>query len=214
MISKHSRRKFVINTTKTVLGAAIITSPSWTLAETLVRSPRTTRGPFYPDQIPLDHDNDLIKVNDQKNESIGQVTHIFGQVLDTSGQPIPNTRVEIWQCDTRGIYLHTGDSRYENRDPAFQGFGRTVTDAEGKYRFRTIKPAHYPGRTPHIHFEVTGSGIRRLTTQMYVAGEPRNQTDSLFNWMSESEQKASSVNLEKRNDLEVDALGGLFNLIV
>ena len=95
-------------------------------------------------------------------------------------RPLAGLRVEIWQCDTNGRYRHPRDTGGPDEDPNFQGFGHTVTDAEGRYRFRTIRPVPYPGRTPHIHAAVFQEADRPFVTQIYVAGEPLNQRDGLF----------------------------------
>jgi protocatechuate 3,4-dioxygenase beta subunit len=98
-------------------------------------------------------------------------------VLGLDGRPLPDAVVEIWQCDSRCRYLHPGD-RGGPRNGAFQGYGRIRTGADGAYRFRTIRPIAYPGRTPHIHFAVAAPGRKALITQMYVAGEPLNARTS------------------------------------
>src|SRR5437763_1195209 len=79
-------------------------------AEELARTPRMTEGPFYPDKLPLDTDNDLLLSNDSITPAVGEVAHLGGKVLDTSGNPIRNAVVEIWQCDANSVYLHTADS--------------------------------------------------------------------------------------------------------
>ena len=146
----------------------------------LQATPRQSAGPFYPDTLPLDHDNDLVQVAGRDGTAAGQVVHLGGRILDLDGTPIAGARVEIWQCDANGRYHHPRDRGGRDRDPAFQGYGQFRTGADGGYRFRTIRPVPYPGRTPHIHFAVTGPGGDALVTQMYVRGEPRNQRDWLF----------------------------------
>ena len=150
-------------------------------AEELVRTPRQTEGPFYPDKLPLDTDNDLIIVNDSITPAVGEITHLTGKVLDAKGNALKNALVEIWQCDANEVYLHTNDSTGKDRDKNFQGFGRFLTASAGEYYFRTIKPVPYPGRTPHIHFMVKVKGKDKFTTQCYVKGEPRNKRDFIFN---------------------------------
>lgn len=162
------------------LGAAW---PSWALSPT----PRPTPGPFYPRRTPIDHDNDLILLGEDGEPARGTITHLHGRILAESGEPIPNARVEIWQCDFNGHYHHTG-REHPGLDAAFQGFGRAGSDAQGHYAFRTIRPVPYAGRTPHIHFRVEARGYRTLTTQLYVRGEALNQRDFLFQNLSADEQ--------------------------
>ena len=150
------------------------------LAEALRTTPRQPAGPFYPDELPLDHDNDLTRVGGREGRAQGRITDLAGRVLDTAGRPIDGARVEIWQCDARGRYRHPLDSRDVPVDPDFQGFGRTQTAADGRYRFRTIRPVAYPGRTPHIHVAVHLEWEPPFVTQLYVAGEPLNDGDFLY----------------------------------
>jgi len=121
--------------------------------------------------------------------------------------------VEIWQCDALGRYHHPQDRG--GGDPNFQGFGHTVTDADGGYRFRTIKPVPYPGRAPHIHFAVMGGGLRRLTTQMYVAGHPLNQGDWILNSVGDIRARERLiVSLAPAADIEPGALAGQFDIVL
>jgi protocatechuate 3,4-dioxygenase beta subunit len=144
-------------------------------------TPRQTAGPFYPPQLPLDHDNDLVHVAGHDTVAAGQITDLTGRLLDRNGHPLPKVRIEIWQCDANGRYRHPRDSGEPPIDPGFQGMGQTRTDGQGRYRFLTIKPTPYPGRTPHIHVAVYPPGERPFITQLYVAGEPRNARDFLYN---------------------------------
>ena len=114
-------------------------------AAELIRTPKQTEGPFYPDRLPLDTDNDLIIVNDGITPAVGEITHLSGRILDMKGQPIRNALVEIWQVDSKGVYLHKGSDRHDDRDKNFQGFGRFMTGSTGEYYFRTLKPVPYPG---------------------------------------------------------------------
>ena len=149
------------------------------LAQILSATARQTEGPFYPLQLPLDQDNDLAQVQGQGRLARGQIAHLTGRVLDASGRPLGGARVEIWQCDANGTYHHPDDSG--ERDPAFQGFGHTLTAADGSYQFRTIRPMPYVGRTPHIHYRIRpAGGGRGLSTQLYVKDDPRNAGDFLF----------------------------------
>ena len=110
--------------------------------------------------------------------------------------PIEDALVEIWQCDANGRYIHSGDSGDSGgipRDSGFQGYGKTSTDANGGYRFRTIKPVPYPGRAPHIHVAVTAPGRKPLVTQIYVEGARENGRDFLRSLLSEDELAAVTL---------------------
>jgi len=165
-------------------------------AEELTRTPLQTEGPFYPDHMPLDTDNDLLIVNDSISSAVGTVTHLSGRVLDSRGEPIRNAVVEIWQVDNNGSYFHSKGANPQSggaRDGNFQGFGRFMTGSSGEYYFRTIKPVPYPGRTPHIHFAVKMKGHEKFTTQCYVQGEPRNSSDGVLSGIHDAKQKASVI---------------------
>jgi protocatechuate 3,4-dioxygenase beta subunit len=164
------------------LGAAAFTTPGL-FAENLLPTPRQTEGPFYPDKLPLDTDNDLIIVNNSLTPAVGEITHLTGRVLGPNGSPIKDAVIEIWQCDAKQVYLHTSDSvpKAKQRDPNFQGFGRFTTGSKGEYRFRTIKPVPYPGRpSPHIHVKVKKGNRDLLTTQFFIRGHPGNARDGVF----------------------------------
>ena len=182
----------------------------------LAPTPRATQGPFYPKDWRADADNDLVTVKDEAAKALGQVVHIEGRVLDISGRPHAGAAVEIWQCDANGIYRHPDDEGgARRRDAGFQGRGRTSTDANGNYRFRTIRPVAYATRTPHIHFKVIPSASRGLITQMYVFGEPLNARDFVLNSIREQRQRDSViVRLQPADRLEAGALAGTFDIVV
>jgi protocatechuate 3,4-dioxygenase, beta subunit len=161
------------------LSALALATPG-VFAQELSRTPRLTEGPFYPDRLPLDTDNDLLIINNSITPAVGEVTHLTGRVLSRSGEPIQGAVVEIWQVDNRGVYLNTNDSGQRQRDTNFQGFGRCATSRRGEYYFRTIKPVPYPGRTPHIHVKVTRGGRELLTTQIFINGHAQNRTDGVL----------------------------------
>lgn len=150
------------------------------LAAVLRPTPRQSAGPFYPTDIPLDDDNNLVRVKGRDGVAKGRVADVHGRLLDINGRPLKKQVIEIWQCDANGRYRHPRDPGTQNPDENFQGFGRMFTDAEGRYRFRTIRPVPYPGRTPHIHVAVLPDGESPFVTQLYVAGEPRNAGDFLY----------------------------------
>ncbi len=172
-----------------ILGSGAL--PVWAFAEELIRTPRQTEGPFYPDRLPLDTDNDLLIVNDSTTEAVGEVTHLTGRILDAKGNPVRNALVEIWQVDSKGAYLHTDSDKRDRRDKNFQGYGKFLTGVKGEYYFRTIKPVAYPGRTPHIHFSVGAKGMEKFSTQCYIKGEPRNERDGVLGWIRDERQRAS-----------------------
>ena len=124
------------------------------LAAGLIATPQQTEGPFYPTAFPTDMDNDLVQVRGQQARAMGTVLHLEGRVLDLNGKPVDGALVEIWQCDAQGIYDHPRQSGRDKRDSAFQGYGRLLVKADGRYSFRTLKPVAYVGRSPHIHFKV------------------------------------------------------------
>ena len=156
-----------------------------TLAASLL-TPSQMLGPFYPDKIPLDHDNDLTRVGGHNGTAIGDISHLIGRVLNPLGPPIGDARIEIWQCDAFGQYNHPRDGG--GQDPAFQGFGRTRSGSNGEYRFKTIKPVAYPGRAPHIHMCIV-SGTTKLATQIYVEGERLNNRDFILNSIHDAEAR-------------------------
>ncbi|HVF33713.1 MAG TPA: protocatechuate 3,4-dioxygenase [Candidatus Saccharimonadia bacterium] len=170
------RRHFVLGS---ALGAGALLLP-WRGASAAARTAAFTEGPFYPAEIPLDHDNDLVRVEGGTESAIGDVADVWGRVLDERGRAFAGVRVEIWQCDANGRYHHPRDSNEAPLDRAFQGYGAATTNADGAYRFRTIRPVAYPGRTPHIHFRLAGAGVQPLTTQLFVADDPGNAADGLY----------------------------------
>src|SRR3954468_11769261 len=174
--SQRSRRDFLGTL---ALGAAAFATPG-AFAEELLRTPRQTERPFYPDKLPLDTDNDLIVINDSTSPAVGEVTYLGGRILDAKGDPLRKALVEIWQVDNNGVYLHGKDRYHDKRDAHFQGYGRFLTGSSGEFFSRTIKPVLYPGRTRHIHFKVGKNQKELLTTQCYVKGEEHNERDGVY----------------------------------
>src|SRR5205807_6710316 len=182
----HDSRSFL----KRLSASSILFAVPGAFADELMRTPRQTEGPFYPDKLPLDTDNDLILVNDSLTPAVGEITHLSGRVLDGRGDPIQNVLVEVWQVDNNGIYLHSHENQAK-RDPNFQGFGRFMTGSTGEYYFRTIKPVAYSGRTRHIHYKIRRAGKELLTTQCYVKGEVANQRDGIYRSIRDSKARDS-----------------------
>lgn len=181
----RDRRRFL----QGVLSTSLLFTAPGAFAAALTKTPAQTEGPFYPNLLPLDTDNDLIIVNNELTPAVGEVSYVGGRILDSRGDPIRNAVVEIWQCDANGAYLHSGSDNGSKRDRMFQGFGRFVTGAKGEYVFRTIKPVPYPGRTPHIHFKVKKAGKDLLTTQLYVEGHPGNVSDGIWKSIKDDRQR-------------------------
>ncbi len=208
-------RRQVIGGMAAAVSSGLLLPSGTAWASGRVLTPRQTKGPFYPVHWAGDIDNDLVRVTGGDAESLGRVSHIMGRVTDTQGTPIAGAIVEIWQCDQNGRYLHPGDWQRRKRDEGFQGRGRTRTSGDGGYRFRTIRPVPYPGRTPHIHFAIEAPDGRRLVTQMYVAGEPGNERDGLLQRIRDPRQRASViVALEPADRIEAGALGGTFDIVL
>ena len=204
------RRDFLRRST---LGLALFTVPG-AFAE-LIQTPKQTEGPFYPDHLPLDTDNDLIIVNDGLTPAVGEVTHLSGRVLDAKGQPMRNALVEIWQVDNKGVYLHSGSDRHGDRDKNFQGFGRFLTGSTGEYYFRTIKPVPYPGRTPHIHFALKMKGREKWTTQCYIKGETRNQKDGIYMGIKDLKARDSvTIDFAKLKGSKAGELAAKFDIVL
>jgi len=175
-----------------VVGAAAFTTPG-VFADELIRTAWQAEGPFYPNKLPIDTDNDLLIINDAVTPALGEITHLSGRILNSRGTPVRNATVEIWQVDNNGAYIHSGSDNRNERDRNFQGFGRFLTGSTGEYYFRTIKPVAYPGRTPHIHFAVKFKGYKRFTTQCYIKGEPRNKRDFLLQRVRSPKARGSII---------------------
>lgn len=181
----------------------------------LFPTPRQTTGPFYPVDWTGDADNDLVRVIGEAAQARGEIIHVSGRILVVDGAPLAGARVEVWQCDANGVYHHPGDERGNRRaDSAFQGRGRILADAGGRYAFRTIRPVAYPGRTPHIHFRVVGDEQRVLDTQMYVYGDPVTRGDRVLGRLSAREREAVTVRLAPADAIEPGAKAGAFDIVL
>ena len=184
-------------------------------AAALKETPRMTEGPFYPDKLPLDTDNDLLIINENTTPAAGEITHLAGRILDLSGKPIKNAAVEIWQVDAAGTYLNTNDTNNSaNKDKNFQGYGRFSSDFEGRYYFRTIKPVSYPGRCPHIHIAVSMNGKRLLTSQLFITGHEANQRDGIFRSLGEEAQKLVSCDFTALKGSEIGELQATADIVL
>lgn len=174
------RRRQILSVFATSLGAAAFGVPVAVRAQERLPTPAQSLGPFYPYGPEVERDADLVTVKGGTGMAKGDIAFVSGRVLDAHGRPVGGVQVEIWQCNAFGRYHHPRDGRNVPLDPNFQGYGIVATGADGAYRFRTIKPVTYPGRTPHIHFRIAGHDVPYLVTQMYIAGHPQNDGDFLL----------------------------------
>lgn len=181
-----------------------------------VPTPHQTEGPFYPTGFPADMDNDLVQVRDQQARAMGEILHLKGRVIAVDGRPLAGTLVEIWQCDAWGLYDHPRQSGRDRRDSAFQGYGRMMADAEGFYRFRTLKPVAYPGRTPHIHLKAATGDGRLLTSQFYIASDPQNERDGVFRGAARQpgQRERIEMRLESAPGIETGALATKMDIVI
>ncbi|MDQ7745284.1 dioxygenase family protein [Hydrogenophaga pseudoflava] len=172
-------------------------TPALAQGKDLRPTPAQTEGPYYPVAFPADTDFDLLR-NGAAAYGKGQPAWVMGTVTDTRGTPLAGGVIEIWQCDQDGHYHHPGDGG--KADPAFQGFGKVTLGRDGGYRFRTLQPAPYSGRTPHIHVKIKLGGRELLTTQFYVQGDPGNARDFLWRRLGEEGQAALTRPFVKGSD--------------
>jgi protocatechuate 3,4-dioxygenase beta subunit len=220
-------RRQVLHAAITASGLGLLGAPSaahaaeetykWVLTEV---TPSTVAGPFYPLMSkPFDRDADLTVINGRTTRAQGQVLHLMGQVLNIKGTPVKGVQVEIWQTNAAGRYDHPSDPNPAPLDPNFQGYGVTTTDAEGPYRFKTIKPGAYPvtqgwDRPPHVHFQLTGR-VDRVVTQMWFPDDPLNGQDRLFNVLRPAAQQMLTAKIQPPTaNMEPDSKIALFNIIV
>lgn len=214
LIEIQDRRHFLLRLSLGGLSAAMFGVPG-AFADELTRTPRQTEGPFYPDKLPLDTDNDLLVINDGITPAVGDVTWLSGRILDARGGPIRNALVEIWQCDNNGAYLHSRTDNRDRRDANFQGFGRFLTGSTGEYLFRTIKPVAYPGRTPHIHFAVKMKGRKELVTQCYIQGYAQNERDFIYMGIKdEKARKSITIPFAPLNGSRIGELAARFDIVL
>lgn len=153
-------------------------------------TPALTEGPFFPyDDMPTDQDNDLIVIGASTTPALGAAVHLAGRVLRPDGEPVRGATVHLWQTDSTGAYIHRGSAGHAGRDKNFQGYGAFETDKDGRYKFRTIRPVRYPGRTPHVHLAVDRKGQERFTTQVIDSSDPQTPRDSVLNSIRDPEKR-------------------------
>jgi protocatechuate 3,4-dioxygenase beta subunit len=206
-MSAHPHRRRLLVASAAALAAPAWLTPALAQPRTLRPTPRQTEGPFYPVSLPADSDADLLR-NGKAVYAEGQPTWVDGTVTDLSGVPVSGAVVEIWQCDHEGHYHHPRDGG--RADPAFQGFGKVAVGRDGRYRFRTLKPVPYTGRTPHIHVKVRLDRAELLTTQLYVAGDPGNERDGLWRRLNDEARASVTVPFTPGSD----GLRAIFPIVV
>ncbi|NHA15072.1 protocatechuate 3,4-dioxygenase [Thioalkalivibrio sp. XN279] len=208
--TNETRRNFLRGS----VGAAAVVASAPLLAAT---TPKQTEGPFYPVHEQRDTDADMTRVEGRAGQAIGEVVEVSGRVLDEDGNPVADALVDVWQANAHGRYAHERDRNPAPLDENFQGWAKLITDAEGRYRFRTIRPGAYPvrddwTRPPHIHFKVARRGYHELTTQMYFAGDPLNDRDLLLQSVSEPGRSMLLVEFTAAPGAEVKQ--GVFDIVV
>jgi protocatechuate 3,4-dioxygenase, beta subunit len=199
-------------------GLAISGGLASVLGQPLPRTPGEILGPFYPVLRSVEKIADLTTSPGKSGRAAGQVIYVMGRVLNADGQPVKGARVELWQANTHGRYTHPSDTNPAPLDPNFEGFAVQDTDAEGRYRFKTIKPGAYPARDawmrpPHLHFEITGK-INRMITQMYFPGEPLNDKDLLLQNVRGDKQAVIARMLPPTSDVEADARLAVWDIVL
>ena len=206
----EGRRRFVRLSAVTALLAA--RPGAW--ADELALTPAQTEGPFFPDRLPLDTDNDLLAIGDDAGPADGVPTWFSGRVLDASGNSLRGVLVEIWQCDAHGAYLHSQSGNAVRRDGRFQGYGRFLTGLAGTWGFRTIRPVPYPGRAPHIHVKVSRGERALVTSQCYVKGDPGNERDGIFRGLSAPEAAAVVADFVPVENSRIGELAAAWDIVV
>ena len=200
------------------LCAASTTSTKFAIAQMAERrTPEQILGPFYPLKS-LAQNADLTRVPGRPGRADGLVLNVTGRVLNLKGEPVRNATVEIWQANARGRYTHPSDTNPAPLDPNFEGSAILTTDSDGRYRFKTIKPAAYPAgpnrmRPAHIHFQVSGRQDR-LVTQMYFEGDPYNDTDRFLQTALEQRDLLITKLLPPTPEMEPESKLVVFDIVL
>ncbi|MFT6267264.1 MAG: protocatechuate 3,4-dioxygenase beta subunit [Alphaproteobacteria bacterium] len=184
------------------LGAAAAVSsalPSSANESRLTPTAKQVEGPFFPTHSQIDKDADMTNVSGGAGNAAGEPLLVSGRIVDTSGKPVANSIIDIWQADRNGRYLHEDAPESSPLGNNFQYWAKIKSGPDGSYSVKTIKPAKYNvqddwDRPPHIHFRVAKKGMRELTTQMYFANEALNETDILY--LEASVEERASITVE------------------
>ncbi len=214
-IGDLSRRE-ILKMSAVIAGSAVALSTRFADAAALPRTPGQVLGPFYPLKE-FTQGTDLTRVPGRSGRATGQVLNVVGRVLNVSGEPVRNAKIEVWQANSYGRYTHPGDTNPAPLDPNFEGSAVLTTDSQGRYRFTTIKPAAYPAgpnliRPAHIHFQVSGKQDR-LVTQMYFEGDPYNDKDPLLNSAARKELLITKLQAPSP-EFEPESKTAIFDIIV
>jgi protocatechuate 3,4-dioxygenase beta subunit len=210
-------RRELLMMSAVLVGAGMVGSVDVADAATKLQpTPDQGRGPFFPLEEPA-WTSDLTRVPGRSGRARGQVINVMGQVLNLSGEPVPNAGIEVWQANSHGRYRDRRDTNPAPLDPNFEGSALLVSDGEGRYRFKTIKPAAYRAgpdliRPAHIHFQVTGRRDR-LVTQMYFENDPYNATDPILN-SAPLKQLLIRKMLDPAPGMEADSKMVIFDIVV
>lgn len=200
-------------------GFAFCGTTGLVFAQEAKHTPSLILGPFYPQVKPLDQDADLTVLAGKKGRAQGKIVHLMGRVLNLKGEPVSGVEVKIWQANTHGRYSHPSDPNTAPLDPNFQGYAVQITDAEGRYRFKTIKPGAYPElggqmRTPHIHFEVAGK-FDRVVTQVFFPNEPLNEQDNILQSLKSTRKESVIAKLVMpTKELEADSIVAVWDMVL
>jgi protocatechuate 3,4-dioxygenase beta subunit len=218
-IENLGRRDILMMSAVLAGSGAVVPSRRAAAEAALQRTPDQILGPFYPLKE-LPQTADLTRAIGRPGRAEGQVINVMGGVLNLVGQPVRDAKVEVWQANAHGRYTHPSDPNPAALDPNFEGSAVLTTDAEGRYRFKTIKPAAYPAgpdrmRPAHIHFQVSGRQDK-IVTQMYFDGDPYNDTDPFLNSVGSAERQALLVKklVAPSPDFEPDSKMVIFDLVL
>ena len=178
----------------------------------LMPTPSQAEGPFYPKTLPVDRDADLLQLVGRAEKARGTPLYFSGRTLTREGRPVAAATIELWQCDVHGRYHHAGDDGAP-RDDNFQGYGVAITDSDGRYAFRTIRPVPYSGRPPHLHIRVRTANTTALTTQVYIAGDAVGG-DPVLGGSPRGTLALLSMPLAPPRERKPSALAGTFDFVL
>jgi protocatechuate 3,4-dioxygenase, beta subunit len=193
--------------------------PLWSLQQSLSE----VTGPVFGHGMLGPHDNDLLLNARVDRDPIGERIIVHGRVIDEDERPVPGALVEVWQANAGGRYRHVNDRYVAALDPNFAGLGRTISDGDGWYRFRTIRPGPYPWRNrvndwrpAHIHVSIFGRAfVQRLITQLYFEGDPLLRHDAIYNVIPDAGARDRLIaRLDLGETLPLDTIAYRFDIVL